>query len=48
MYGTSYDSMEGYGGFSMKSPLSISIDEEEELPSGPAPRPEMKKDFMER
>ena len=32
----------------MRSPLRISIGEEEILPSGPDPAPEMKKDFMDR
>ncbi|KAK3096746.1 hypothetical protein FSP39_002860 [Pinctada imbricata] len=47
MFSTSFDSMEGFPGLQMKSPLSISIDEEMEMPSGPAPFPEMKKDYME-
>ncbi|XP_061172987.1 DENN domain-containing protein 4C-like isoform X2 [Saccostrea echinata] len=46
MYGSSFDSMEDYGGF--RSSLRISIGEDVELPVGPDPEPEMKKDFMER
>ena len=47
-YGSSYDSTEDYQARFMRSPLRISIGEEEILPSGPDPAPEMKKDFMDR
>lgn len=47
MYGSSFDSVEDYGGY-LSSPIRISIGEDVELPTGPDPTPEMKKDFMER
>lgn len=47
MYGSSFDSVEEYGGY-LSSPIRISIGEDVELPTGPDPTPEMKKDFMER
>lgn len=48
LYGSSYDSNDDYQARMMRSPLRISIGEDEVLPSGPDPAPEMKKDFMER
>ncbi|XP_022330463.2 C-myc promoter-binding protein-like isoform X4 [Crassostrea virginica] len=47
MYGSSFDSTEEYGSY-LSSPIRISIGEDVELPTGPDPTPEMKKDFMER
>ncbi|XP_076102516.1 C-myc promoter-binding protein-like isoform X2 [Mytilus galloprovincialis] len=48
MYGSSYDSTDDFQARLLRSPLRISIGEEEVLPSGPDPIPEMKRDFMDR
>ncbi|XP_071110635.1 C-myc promoter-binding protein-like [Haliotis cracherodii] len=46
-FGSSLESVDGFTR-QMRSPLSISIGEEEELPTLPSAVPEMKKDFMAR
>ncbi|XP_067665838.1 C-myc promoter-binding protein-like isoform X2 [Haliotis asinina] len=47
-FGSSLESVDGFSYRPMRSPLSISIGEEEELPTSPSAVPEMKKDFMAR
>ncbi|XP_033751078.1 C-myc promoter-binding protein-like [Pecten maximus] len=48
MFGTSFDSMDNFQSQFVRSPLNISIEEDNELPTRPSDLPEMKKDFMER